>query len=240
MKGESGVPMTRLRKVLLALFVLFGGLAGVVVVVPPLLWGDGVDYSRVSSIKAAREYQDPALLAKAWALPVAAAYRADFDFQGNPSFCGPTSMVDVMRSLHQSVDQKTVLDGTGISTFLGVLPGGISLDQVAAIARTRLKKDVTVVRDIDLPTFRQHLRMSNDPSRRYVVNFTRGPLFGTGGGHHSPIGGYLSDEDLVFVLDVNKKYGPWLVKPERLYEATNTVDRQNGKKRGLLVIEQAP
>ena len=76
----------------------------------------------------------------------------------------------------------------------------------------------------------------NDPTRRYIINFTRGPLFGTGGGHHSPLAGYLSEEDLVFVLDVNKKYGPWLVKPERLYEAMNTVDRSAGKKRGLLLI----
>jgi hypothetical protein len=36
---------------------------------------------------------------------------------------------------------------------------------------------------------------------------------------------------------VNKKYGPWLVKPERLYEAVSVVDRSTGKKRGLLLIE---
>ncbi len=34
-----------------------------------------------------------------------------------------------------------------------------------------------------------------------------------------------------------KKYGPWLVKPERLYEAMNTVDTTAQKKRGLLLIE---
>ena len=45
------------------------------------------------------------------------------------------------------------------------------------------------------------------------------------------------DEDLVLVLDVNKKYGPWLVKSERLYEAMNTVDTGTQKKRGLLLIE---
>ena len=73
---------------------------------------------------------------------------------------------------------------------------------------------MTVLRDLDMTTFKENVRLTNDPSRRYVINFTRGPLFGTGGGHHSPIGGYLSDEDLVFVLDVNKKYGPWLVKPD--------------------------
>jgi hypothetical protein len=42
---------------------------------------------------------------------------------------------------------------------------------------------------------------------------------------------------LVLVLDVNKKYGPWLVKSDRLYEAMNTVDATAQKKRGLLLIE---
>jgi hypothetical protein len=96
---------------------------------------------------------------------------------------------------------------------------------------------VTVLRDLDLAGFRQQLRHVNDPARRYVINFSRGPLYGTGGGHHSPIAGYLDQEDLVLVLDVNQKYGPWLVKPERLYEAMNTIDNIAQKKRGLLLIE---
>jgi hypothetical protein len=81
------------------------------------------------------------------------------------------------------------------------------------------------------------MRRTNDPSRRVTANFTRGPLFGTGGGHHSPVGGYLEAEDLVFVLDVNRKYGPWLVRSERLYDAVNTVDPGTHLKRGLIVIE---
>ena len=108
------------------------------VVVPPLLWGDGVDYSRVTSIKSTREYQDPALLAKAWALPVAAKYHSEIDFQGNGSFCGPTSLVNVMRSLGLGGDQRTVLAGTDVSTFLGFLPGGITLDRLPTVAEQRL------------------------------------------------------------------------------------------------------
>ena len=94
-----------------------------------------------------------------------------------------------------------------------------------------------MLRDLDLAAFREQLTHVNDPARRYVVNFSRVPLFGTGGGHHSPIAAYLREQDLVLVLDVNQKYGPWLVKSDRLYEAMNTVDGAAQKKRGLLLIE---
>jgi len=97
-----------------------------------------------------------------------------------------------------------------------------------------------VLRNLDLAAFRAAMREANDPSRRILVNFHRGPLFGTGGGHHSPIGAYLEHEDLVLVLDVNRAYQPWLVSTERLFEAVDTVDASSGQKRGLLVIDVAP
>jgi hypothetical protein len=228
--------MTRAKKTSFSVVIVAAALASTVIVVPPLLWGDHVDYSRAESIKTTHEYQDPMLLAKAWALPVAARYRSAIDFQGNGSFCGPTSVVNVMRSLGLGGDQGTVLAGTEVSTFLGFLPGGITLDRLASVAQQRLGNNVSTLRDLDFAAFREHLALTNDPSRRYVINFTRGPLFGTGGGHHSPIAGYLREEDLVLVLDVNKKYGPWLVKADRLYEAMNTVDPSSGKKRGLLLV----
>lgn len=229
--------MTRVHKVFLSLGFAALLVGGSVAILPPLLWGDHAEYSHVVSIKDAREYQDPALLEKAWALPVAAVYRSNIDFQRNVSFCGPASIANVLRSLHQPGDQATVLEGTGISTVMGYLPGGVTLDQMAKIANQKAGRKVTVLRDLDLSGFREHLRLVNNMSRRYVVNFTRGPLFGTGGGHHSPIAGYLVDEDLVLVLDVNEKYGPWLVRSERLYEAMNTLDRGTRKTRGMLLIE---
>ena len=83
--------------------------------------------------------------------------------------------------------------------------------------------------------FREHLRRSNDPGRRYIVNFSRKHIFGAGAGHHSPIGGYLEPEDLVFILDVNPDYQPWLVERSRLFAVVDTLD--GDKKRGLLLIE---
>ena len=69
------------------------------------------------------------------------------------------------------------------------------------------------------------------------VNFHRGPLFGIGHGHFSPILGYLADEDLVFVGEVNHDYMPFVVSSARLFDAMNTVDSASGLKRGLLVID---
>jgi hypothetical protein len=229
--------MARTRKILLwtaTAALLLGGAAAIL----PMFASEGhADYARVVSIKETRDYQDPALLKKAWALPVATAYQAGIDFQLNGSVCGPTSLVNVLHSLKQPGSQQSVLQDSGFSTVLGYLPEGLTLDQLADIARQKLKRKATVLRDLDLAAFREQLNYVNDPRRRYVINFSRLPLFGTGGGHHSPIAGYLKQEDLVLVLDVNKKFGPWLVRSDRLYEAMNTVDATAQKKRGLLLIE---
>jgi hypothetical protein len=178
--------MTRVQKVLRSIGLAALLLGGSVAILPSLLWGDHADYSHVVSIRGARAYQDPALLEKAWALPVAALYHSNIDFQRNASVCGPTSIVNVQRSLHQPGDQATILEGTGISTVMGYLPGGVTLDQLAEIASQKVGRKVTVLRDLDLARFREHLRLANDTSRRYVVNFTRGPLFGTGVGTTRP------------------------------------------------------
>lgn len=193
--------------------------------------------SAPGSIKALPAYQDAALLARAWALPVASRYKPYIEYQRNVTYCGPTSLANVAHSWGQAADQSRMLEGTDVSTVLGYLPKGVTLDELADVARQKLGKAVTVIRGLDLAAFRQHLKRSNDPTRRYVINFSRQPLFGSGGGHHSPIAGYLADEDLVLVLDVNSDFGPWLVKADRLWAAMNTVDSSSNKLRGLLLIE---
>jgi hypothetical protein len=229
--------MARTRKIALWAVLIALLLGGSALVIPKFISEGHADSARVVSIKETSDYQSPALLKKAWSLPVAAAYQTDIEYQQNGSVCGPTSLVDVLHSLKQPGNQESILQGSGFSTVMGYLPEGITLDQLADLARQKLHKKVTVLRDLDLAAFREQLKFVNDPARRYVINFSRGPLFGTGGGHHSPLAAYLSQEDLVLVLDVNKKYGPWLVKPDRLYEAMNTVDATAQKKRGLLLIE---
>lgn len=229
-------------------FLVAGGLgvgalgAGAVAIVPRLLWEDRADYSTVVSIRDAASFQHPALLEKAWALPVAARYRPHLEFQSNPSFCGPASLVNVLRSRGQTRErQAELLNGSGIFNVFGLIPGGLSLDELAGLARRRLAgATVSTLRELDAVALREHLHRFNDLSRRYIANFSRGPLFGQGSGHHSPIAGYLGDEDLVLVLDVNRKFGPWLVAADRLHAAMRTVDPTTQQTRGLLLIDCAP
>jgi hypothetical protein len=201
-------------------------------------WGSREATPDVDTIRDDAFFQNAALIERAWSLPVAASMRPGFVSQPNGSFCGPTSVVNVVRSLGGQASTEDVLEGTSITTVLGVLPQGITLDELAELTRTRLPNhSVEVVRDIDLPAFRELIATSaNDASMRMIVNFTRQPLFATGGGHHSPIGGYLVDEDLVFVLDTNESYEPWLVPTDRLYGALDTIDVASGQKRGVLIV----
>jgi hypothetical protein len=166
----------------------------------------------VVSIQSAPEYQDPALLDRAWALPVASRYGRTVESQRNVSLCGPTSAANVLRSFGEATaTTDSVLQGSGRCRLLGYCWNGLTLDELADLVRQKTGRRVTLLRDLTLAQFREQIAHANDPARRYVVNFHRGLLFGRGGGHHSPIGGYLADRDLVFVLDVNAGFGPWLV-----------------------------
>jgi len=188
----------------------------------------------VASIKAESAYQDPLLLERAYQLPVAASYRKDLLFQENGSLCGPTSVVNVERSLGKPATVARVLEGTG-KCWTGVCWLGLTLDELAGVTRRATGRKVTLLRGLTLGAFREELRHVNDPGRRYIANFHRAPLFAQGGGHHSPLAGYLEDQDLVLVLDVNEDYRPWLAETERLFQAIDTSD--SGSKRGLLRIE---
>jgi len=178
----------------------------------------------------------PDLLGQAWQLPVAASFEGDIAWQSNPSVCGPASVANVFRSLGDETEttEAAVLSGTGWCWF-GICPIGLTLDELTEAARLHTQRKVTVLRDLTAAEFQEHLRHANDPGRRYIINFDRETIFGAGVGHHSPIGGYLEMEDLVFVLDVNRDFQPWLIERERLFSAMDTRDGQ--RKRGLLLIE---
>ena len=179
--------------------------------------------------------QAPDAIERAWQLPAAKTFHHHVFAQSNLSVCGPASLANVFRSLSEAAKTESeVLAGTG-RCWTGFCLFGLTLDELADVARAHINRKVTVLRDLTPDEFREHLRRSNDTSRRYIVNFRRREIFGAGGGHFSPIAGYLEDEDLVFVLDVNENFRPWLIERSRLFAAMNTLD--GDKKRGVLLIE---
>lgn len=180
------------------------------------------------SIKHLSAYQDPTLISRAWSLAEARHFHAPIRSQSNPSACGPTSIANIASATPEDVASH------GKGCINGFCFGGLTLEQLAAATReTQPTWKVETVHPADVEALRSELRRAD---QTLVVNFDRFPLFGIDGGHHSPIGAYLEAEDLVFVLDVNKSFGPWLVPTERLFEALNTVDSSSGEKRGLIRI----
>jgi len=170
-------------------------------------------------------YQRFEFLKRAWALPVATMY-APLLPQSFTSICGPTSAANVLRSIQ-------IPSGGNPFRKFGVR--AMSLGQLALESASIVPPQwrVDALRPAGLDDFRAQLRLTNDVNYRYIANFSRRWLFGHGGGHHSPIGGYLESEDLAFVLDVNAGYGPWLVPTDRLFQAVNEGDWA-GITRGLV------
>jgi hypothetical protein len=122
------------------------------------------------------------------------------------------------------VTEDAVLAGTGMC-WSGYCIPGLTLDELAGVAVANTSRKVTVLRDLTPEQFLNHIWRSNDPSRRYVVNFRRKEIFDAGGGHFSD-------------CRISRRlyhFQPWLVERSRLYSAVNTLD--GNKKRGLLLIE---
>ena len=204
-----------------------------------LLGGAAVFVAGQSSVSPkaieASVIRTPELLERAWRLPVAATFNSDVTWQSNGSRCGPASIANAFRSIgEEETSEAKVLEGTG-KCWTGFCIIGLTLDELAEVARAHTERKVSVIRDLTPEQFHEHMKHANDPDRRYIVNFTREEIFGGGSGHHSPIGGYLEAEDAVFVLDVNENYKPWLIKRERLFKAMDTLD--GDRKRGLLLIQ---
>ena len=211
---------------MIAAVALLGG-AALLIGAPSRVSQDAIQSSVIRS---------PELLDKAWKLPVAATFGANVTWQSNGSLCGPASVANAFRSLgEEETTEDEVLDGSGMC-WTGFCIVGLTLDELAEVAQAKTRRKVSVLRNLTADEFREHMKRANDPGRRYIVNFTREKIFGAGGGHHSPIAGYLEAEDMVLVLDVNEDYKPWLIERERLFSAMDTLD--GDKKRGLLLIEQ--
>jgi len=87
----------------------------------------------VDSIAEEPYYQDPDLLERAWAQPVAATYQDGFEYQINWAFCGPATVVNLFRSLGmEGPTQDTLFDNAAVSYWKARLLG-LTLDEPGAL-----------------------------------------------------------------------------------------------------------
>ncbi|HEX2671431.1 MAG TPA: hypothetical protein VHM25_11195, partial [Polyangiaceae bacterium] len=154
----NGVFRRRLRIALLALVLTIGLLFSALFI--------KIRYFQprfeVVSIASLPPYQDAALLERAWSLPVARTFLHELDFQSNGSVCGPASVANVFRSLGEGpVTPRAVLEGSG-KCPLDFCFNGLTLDELADLARSKSGRSVTVLSGLSLDEFRMHMRHTND------------------------------------------------------------------------------
>eukprot|EP00899_Mesostigma_viride_P013654 jgi/Mesvir1/2228/Mv14005-RA.1 len=191
-------------------------------------------------------YQDPLLLQEA----MRASAITSTVFQPMEGFCALASVNTALCSL------------PGMPMLpLPRMPGPLSLTQLRDFLEEKLAMDAPLVvieaieaEHLTLPAFRQlcadELSNPRKGTSRLLANFHRTPLFFSdrsalvrtlklASGHWSPLGAYLPEKDLVLVMDVNEKYGSYLVPCERLWLAVRTRDHfsRGGKFRGMLRIK---
>src|SRR4051794_33298818 len=99
-----------MRKVLRWSAIVFGALIAVAAVLvakgPPKVPAGAIAHA---------VNRDPSLLARAWALPVAARYDHDLYWQKNGSFCGPASLLNVFASEGKRfANEAAILEGSGM------------------------------------------------------------------------------------------------------------------------------
>ena len=110
----------RIALAVLVLVAIVAGLARFYLREPP---------ASADSIERIPAYQNEALLARAWVLPVARLYGPQgYLFQQNQSVCGPTSIADVMRSEGVAADPAAILSRSGALQIFGFLPFGLAKD----------------------------------------------------------------------------------------------------------------
>lgn len=199
------------------------------------------------SVKKLPEHRDPALLAKACSMPVARLYEPLL-FQPQEGYCGQSSLLNLIRSiptrshLFQLPARPAPMEAAEVRNML------VALQEFDPALRI---KAASFLGPLTLAEFRAQMHDVNNPAVRIVANFLRAPLFFNDpddakkvplllrlfGGHWSPLGAYLAEEDLVLVLDTNEQYAKYLVPTQRLWEAVTTRQIYDGKHRGLVRVE---
>ena len=167
-------------------------------------------------------------------------YLADFRVQQTWSTCGPAALGNVLASLGAPTASERALFGDDALGWWRALFTGMTLDELAALARANTAHSVAVLRPASLAELRTALADANAPGVRLIVNFDRAPVFGVSVGHFSPVGGYDPATGLVTLLDVTAGYGFSLVPDRLLFAGMQLTDPMSGQPRGLLRIVARP
>ena len=98
---------------------------------------------------------------RAWKLPAAVSFGHEVSWQSNASLCGPSSLANVFRSFGEEAEsERSVLAGTGLC-WTGFCIMGLTLNELAGLARAKTRRSVTVLRDMSAEEFREHLKRSD-------------------------------------------------------------------------------
>lgn len=169
--------------------------------------------------------------------PLTRRYLQDFQPQEHWSSCGPASLRNVLASLGHPIAHERDLFRGDTAHWLRMLVMGMTLDEVADLAKAVGIGQVQVRRDLSKQAFRDLVQSADMPGRRLIINFDRAPIHGVSLGHFSPIAGYDPGSDRVLLLDVTPGFGLQFVPTDLLYAAMRTSDPVSGRPRGLLQID---
>ncbi|OQR90583.1 hypothetical protein ACHHYP_05392 [Achlya hypogyna] len=194
--------------------------------------------AKAESIKLDPVFKDMTRLQRVWISTVGQRYlQGPLEYQRREGFCSSATLRNVLKSLNASALPPAK---SGAST---------PTKYVAALDAHGHTTSTIVYGSDGYDAFLAAIKHANSDQYRVAVNFLRSPLFGFAspmyapfnfllgifGGHFSVVIGYLEEDDLVAVFDVNHSYGPYLVESKRLFRAVNSFDRMTSKSRAVIV-----
>ena len=197
---------------------------------------------RKKSIIYSEYYKNKHLLAKIWNSVSGQLYlKGGLEYQANVGYCPAATTRCILRSIpsHIPIAIPPMVSSSSLPPKVAA-----AIDNASTLTKTTV-----IYGNEGYEAFLSAIKLSNNPKYRVAVNYLRSALYGITlpflhnillgyiGGHFSPVIGYLPDQDLVAIFDVNHNYGVFLVDTKRLYDAVNTYDIMSKTTRGLVLTE---
>lgn len=172
-----------------------------------------------------------------------------FQTQSEPAYCGLATLSMVLNALAIDPGRKwkgpwrwfdeSMLDCC--EPLEKVKVTGISFGKLVCLAQcSGAKVQAFRTNQSTIDKFRKYvIACSTSDDCHVISSYHRGTLQQTGTGHFSPIGGYHAGKDMALILDVARfKYPPHWVPLTLLWEAMDSVDETNGRRRGFMLVSR--